>query len=462
VILSLVLISLGHGNIALSDDTFVRDTDLKVELVAEGLKSPTSMAFLGPDDILVLEKEGKVQRIIGNDILRYPALDIINKVNSSYERGLLGIALRADEQARDEGKDDNSNMKNIYLYYTENVTNKDDADTDCLLDQCQMIDYIANRLYRYDFKDSKLVNPKLLLSIPLNDNSDYIHVGGVITIGPDNNVYLSTGDGKTCGNYEECRIIIEGGPLDSQTANIKDGVNASGRGGILYFEDDGGKVAHSKGILGEYYPLNLYYAYGIRNSFGIDFDPITGYLWDTENGPAFGDEINLVEPGFDSGWAKIQGVWPITNHSQLANDPPPGIEKGYFLPVKNKLGSYNDVVFDFDGKGKYSEPEFTWNHTVGVTSIKFFDSDKYGSDYKNDLFVGTFNGGFIYHFDLTKDRKELFLKGELLDKVANDDEELTQVVLARGFGGITDLEVSPDGYLYVVSTTEGKIWRLVT
>ena len=56
-----------------------------------------------------------------------------------------------------------------------------------------------------------------------------------------------------------------------------------------------------KGILGNTYPLNLYYAYGIRNSFGMDFDPVTGKLWDTENGPDYGDEINLVEPGFNSG-----------------------------------------------------------------------------------------------------------------------------------------------------------------
>ena len=118
-------------------------------------------------------------------------------------------------------------------------------------------------------------------------------------------------------------------------------------------------------------------------------------------------------------------------------------------------------MFDFGGKGKYSNPEFTWNHTVGVTSIKFLNSDRYGDEYKDDLFVATFNGGFLYHFDLTKDRMELSLKEELSDKIANDDEELRTVALARGFGGITDLEVSPDGLLYILSITEGKIWRLV-
>ena len=64
-------------------------------------------------------------------------------------------------------------------------------------------------------------------------------------------------------------------------------------------------------LLAERLPLDKYYAYGIRNSFGMDFDPLTGKLWDTENGPTFGDEINLVEPGFNSGWRKVQGMWTI-------------------------------------------------------------------------------------------------------------------------------------------------------
>ncbi|MEP6576454.1 MAG: PQQ-dependent sugar dehydrogenase [Nitrososphaerota archaeon] len=62
-------------------------------------------------------------------------------------------------------------------------------------------------------------------------------------------------------------------------------------------------------MLGTSFSLNLYYAYGIRNSFGIDWDPVSGYLWDSENGPNFGDELNLVLPGFKSSWANVQGFW---------------------------------------------------------------------------------------------------------------------------------------------------------
>ena len=79
-----------------------------------------------------------------------------------------------------------------------------------------------------------------------------------------------------------------------------------GTSGIIMITKNGIPVANSS--LGERVPLYLYYSYGLRNSFGIDFDPLTGKLWDTENGDDFGDEINLVEPGFNSVWSKVQGT----------------------------------------------------------------------------------------------------------------------------------------------------------
>jgi aldose sugar dehydrogenase len=76
----------------------------------------------------------------------------------------------------------------------------------------------------------------------------------------------------------------------------------------------------------------------------IDFDPVSGKLWDTENGPQSGDEINLVEPGFNSGWNKIQGMGArqnISNTGKSALEQPEGL-------------------VDFGERGKYSAPEFVW------------------------------------------------------------------------------------------------------
>ncbi|MGI8720393.1 MAG: PQQ-dependent sugar dehydrogenase [Nitrososphaeraceae archaeon] len=189
-----------------------------------------------------------------------------------------------------------------------------------------------------------------------------------------------------------------------------------------------------KHVLGNSLPLNLYYAYGIRNSFGIDWNPVTGYLWDSENGPNFGDEINLVQKGFNSGWASVQGIWK------------PNVEKMGPLNLKP-----NNLV-TFNGNGTYSPPEFVWLSPVAPSAIKFLDSERYGPEYKNNLLVGDANYGNIYDFYLDEQRGNLDLSGKLSDKIANNIEELNNVIFAKGFGKVADIEIDPDGFLYVLST----------
>jgi glucose/arabinose dehydrogenase len=263
----------------------------------------------------------------------------------------------------------------------------------------------------------------------------------VIKIGPDNNLYFTIGD--MVGSVNESSR--------TKAQNYKNGTEPDGRAGILRLTQEGKPV--SEGVLGNEFPLNLYYAYGIRNSFGIDFDPVTGELWDTENGPDYGDEINLVEIGFNSGWGKVQGIWS-----------PRWAARGEDLVAGKELLNPNsrDLV-DFGGKGKYSAPEFTWNKTVGPTAIKFLQSDKYGKEYKNDLFVGDNNNGYLYHFDLNEDRSELSLKGVLKDKVADSSQDLEGIVFGENFGKISDIELGPDGYLYILSHHKNnvQIFRIV-
>ena len=152
----------------------------------------------------------------------------------------------------------------------------------------------------------KLVNRTLLLNLPVGPNNpttDSIlnleHNGGKLAIGPDGNIYVTIGDLRR----------------KSKTQNLMNGADADGSGGILRVTPTGETVG--TGILGSTHPLDKYFAYGVRNSFGKDFDPITRYLWDTENGPARYEEINLVKPGFNSGWQSVMGF--------VGNKTPPDI-----------------------------------------------------------------------------------------------------------------------------------------
>ncbi|MDQ3869122.1 MAG: PQQ-dependent sugar dehydrogenase [Thermoproteota archaeon] len=398
-------------------EPIVNDPNLKAEIVFKGIEFPTNMDFLDSDDILVLEKNnGVVRRIVNGMSLSEPLLDV--NVANANERGLLGVAVVKNDE----------NTSNVFLYYTESKERDgkyDDCNTPTNCNKGN--DPLGNRLYRYELIHDKLMNPKLLLDLPATPGP--AHDGGVITLGPDKNVYLVIGELTLMG---------------TQASNVQKGLAPDGRGGILRVTQDGKVV---EGVLGDTNPLNLYYAYGIRNSFGIDFDPLTGNLWDTENGPGNGDEINLVEPGFNSGWSKVQGIWEVKKDS-----------------IGNIVLAPDNLV-DFDGKGKYSIPKFVWNSTVAPTAAKFLSSDKLGTQYENDLFIGDGNNGNIYHFDLNNDRTELALQGPLVDKVANTISETQDIIWGKGFGIITDIQVGPDGYLYILSINlpqeRGTIFRIV-
>jgi aldose sugar dehydrogenase len=380
-----VVASIGTG------EPSIKDPNFKVETVATGLALPTTMAFIGPNDILVLEKtKGTVQRIVNGQMLAQPLLQV--NVSSEVERGMLGIATSKDNQT---GK------TNVFLYLTE----------------AQGGEPVASRLYRYELANDKLVNPLLLLDLPAVPGPR--HNSGNILIGPDNNLYVSVGD-------------LDGHITLAQNVNGASGVDGSSS--ILKITQDGQPVG--QGILGDSGIGKKYYAYGLRNSFGMDFDPVSGKLWDTENGASYGDEINIIEPGFNSGWLQIQGMAPVDFE-------------------------FDDLI-NFQGQGNYSDPEFVWTDTVGPTAIKFLGSDTLGNEYRNDIFVSDITQGNIYHLDLTANRTNLILNGLLADKVSNNSTENQDIIFGEGFGGISDLEVGPyDGYLYVVSLGHGSIYRIV-
>jgi glucose/arabinose dehydrogenase len=392
----------------------INDPNLKAELVFKGLKIPTSMAFLGPNNILVLEKNsGNVLRILYGNLIKKPLLHV-NVPTQFLEWGLLGIAI---SKQTNPASDDNSGQVHTYvfLYYTKSTANPRVS--------------AGNHLYRYELVNDRLVNPVDLLNLPSNAPDPLVesnHNGGKVLIGPDNNVYTVIGD---VGSH------------DGQAQNNKIGKKLDGTGGILRITKDGQPVVPDP--LGTQDPTRVYYAYGIRNSFGIDFDPVTGNLWDTENGPTYGDEINLVKPGFNSGWNQIMGVWQT-------NGPLQG-------PV---VESPDKDLINFDGKGIYRSPEFVWNQTVGPSALKFLNSDKIGKQYQNTMFVGDVNTGNLYNFKLNEDRTGLLLSGALQGKVVNSPNDLKPVIFGNGFGTITDLQVGPDGFLYVL-TFDGTIYRIV-
>jgi len=358
-------------------EPIIYDDDYMVEKFATGLQYPTTMYFVG-DDILVLEKNtGKVIRISDNGVLyNEPALDV--PVIQDNEAGLLGIVYLSNH---------------VYLSFTESLSGFDKRDRE----------NARNAVYQYDWNGEKLTNPILIKELPGHLSS--IHHGGIITTSLNNEIYFVIGD-------QEQRTTFQNIPID-----------ATYETGSIFKIDTESKNS-----------VELF-AVGIRNSFGLAVDPVTGYLWDTENGIDKFDEINLVKPGFNSGWISIMG---------------PSYRVDADLSTLNQKPFENFV---------YSDPEFSWHVPVAPTAIAFPDKDSF-ERYSDWLFVGDYNNGRIYNFQLNSDRTGfVFYNQKLSDLVLDDNDEVDEILFAKGFQGVTDIKFH-DGAMYVVVIGDGSIYKI--
>lgn len=373
----------------------VKDPVLSLTEVVAGLNAPTAMVFIEPDDILVLQKnDGLVRRVLNGVLQPAPVLDVA--VDHASERGLLGIAVHPAFPSTPW----------VYLYYTESSTGADTFGSPPPL---------GNRLYRFTWNGSALVDPMLILDLPVTPGPN--HDGGVIVFGPDSKLYAVIGDLNRRGQLQN----VPAGPAADDTSVI------------LRLNDDG-TVPSDNPFFTQGSNLAKYYAYGIRNGFGLAFDPLTNKLWMTENGPAAYDEINLVEPGLNSGWVQIMG--PVARSPQ-------GIDSLFQLP-----GSH------------YTDPKFSWFDTVAPTAIVFLNSLRLGEQYHNDILVGDIKFGNLYRFRPTPTRDGFSpVNPELADLVGDPQDDVQEIILGTGFGGITDLKVGPDGRLYILSF-QGKIFAV--
>jgi glucose/arabinose dehydrogenase len=379
----------------------ISEPSLRAELVLDGLSSPTSIAFLDANNILFLEKEGSVRLISNGQLQPQPVLQL-QGVESDNERGLLGIEVMDS---------------NVFLYVTESGAQVGGIPTE---------GDVRNRVYSYTWDGAFLTNPQLLLDLPAEPGTN--HQGGKLKIGPDSQLYVVVGELQREGQLQN----FQSGPAPDDT------------GVILRVNPADGSPSTGNPLSSDPSdPLSKYYAYGIRNSFGIDFDPVTGKLWDAENGEDVFDEINLVEPGFNSGWKQVMG--PLTANT--------GVSEANLV---NMPGS------------QYADPVFSWAESRGITDIEFFNSTAFGPSYENGIFVGDITSGTLFYFEPNADRTGINLESDplLSDLIADSDDEISSVTFGTGFTGINDIETGPDGNLYILTydrETEGQgsIYRIL-
>jgi glucose/arabinose dehydrogenase len=191
------------------------------------------------------------------------------------------------------------------------------------------------------------------------------------------------------------------------------------RGKILRLRDDGtaapgNPFEHRAGYKAEIYSM------GHRNSLGLAFNPVTGDLWNNENGPYGGDEINIIKPGLNYGW-------PLVSFGRDYSGP---------QIVSFREGMVGPIVF--------------WAPSIAPSGMAFYTGDKF-PDWKNNVLVGAMLGGAVQGV------------GHLERIVFNEnwDETARQSLLTDLKQRIRDVRQGPDGLVYVLTDEEnGALIRL--
>ncbi len=471
------------------------DPSLTVRTVVSGLTTPSSIAFLGPNDMLVLEKNTGMVLRVTNGVVQGVVLDL--SVNNASERGLLGIALHPDFPT-DRG---------VYLYWTCRSTapptdpfvpdeqrclnaNMFGADTSDIL----QVPLLGNRVDRFVLNGTTLTFERNLIMLRAFQNDGAPtppgqgdeaqpprgnHDGGVITFGPDRKLYVIFGDQGRRGELQNLADGPTPPTADDQFGGPEpDDAHLSGV--VLRLNDDGSTPADNPffaagasrgGAAGA--NIQKIFAYGVRNSFGLAFDPLSGNLWDQQNGDDSFDELNRVEPGMNGGWVQIMG--PLSRLSQYKQ-----IETTFGAQTLQQLRWPPTEIADTPAealsrlvvlpRSHYGDPEFAWKWAVPPAAIGFVRGGGLGPQFQGDLFVGAATpltaGGYLFHFNLTGNRQRIAVDDPRLeDRVADNNakHDLTEsesLLIGRDFGVTTDIESSPNGNLFVVSISSGAIYEI--
>jgi len=389
IIVSLIILTFTTSLRSVSSEPIINDPSLNVQIIAKDFSKPTGMVFL-ENKIIVIEKGGDV-KLFSEDMKQESTL-LQFDVNTKSERGLLGVE---------------ANGNDVFFYLT-------DASSDP----------IKNRVFKYFWDGNELSNPQLILDLPALPGPN--HDGGKLVLERNNQNGIS----------ENLYVIIGDLNHDGILQNQKSEDEPDDTGVIFRISAaDGSAVKNNPFFTNS--DFSKYFAYGIRNSFGLTLDPESSYLWETENGPSSYDEINIVRPGFNGGWNEVMGPIDRTNKNE---------EDLVIIP-----GAH------------YKDPILSWKDPVSLTDIEFLNSSKLGIEYLNKLFVGDYKNGNLYFLSLNSDRDDLDINlypRELHDRVVDSDEESSSILFGTGFGGISDIETGPNGDLYVLSFKDEVLYKI--
>jgi glucose/arabinose dehydrogenase len=476
------------GAVTLADSIPLKilDPSLQVTTVLNtGITQPIGIVFLSQNDFLVLEKaSGQVKRVINGVIQATPVLDLA--VNSASERGLLAMALDPNFPA----------TPHVYIRWTQSSTGSDTNVT-------ANVPLLGNRVDRFIWNpttgtltqdiniimlralqtDNMVVpgQPPTTANPGLNGN----HNGGPLLFGPDGKLYLYFGDqGRRGWMQNLANGPFENAPFVDDTYGGPAPDNAHLSGVVLRLNTDGSAPSDNPffaagAAMGGEVGANIQkvFSYGHRNGFGMAFDPYGRDLWVTENGDDSFSEINRVEAGSNGGWIQIMGPQHrFFDFKDIeVNEFGRNLQQVRFPPTRlaDDPGDARETLFMLPG-AKYMDPELSWKYESGPAGTAFVRGTALGAANEGTLWFGSSRafaqvggtGGSIFRVRLNQNRKKIDVSDPALAERVVDNqtkfgpEESESIVIGTGFGTTPDIQQGPDGNLYVVSITDGAIYKI--
>ena len=351
---------------------------IRVTVVARGLSHPWAMAFLPGGGMLVTERDGPLRLLRGGQLDPRPVSGT-PEVRTDGNGGLMDVALHPEFAANGL----------VYLTYTKR---HDDGRGSPALARGRLDGHAL-----HDLRD-------LVVTEPFHSNGG---LNGRVAFGRDGKVYMSTGG----------RILSEDGELLDTPQDP-----AMLRGKVLRLNDDGsapddnpfaGRPGHRPEI----------YTIGHRNTLGLMLHPETGDIWQHENGPNGGDELNVLQAGRNYGW-------PLMSYGRLYS---------------------GTRISQHPTRDGYESPLIVWLPAIAAAGLAVYTGDRFPA-WQGNVFVGSLQMGGIPG------------TGHLQRIVFNEHmEELRRELLLTEFRQrIREVRQGPDGFLYVLTDhpDDGALLRI--
>jgi len=345
----------------------------------KGLSQPWALAFLPSGDMLITERSGRL-RIVRNGVLDPDPIAGMPEVNTVRLKGLMDVALHPRFS------------ENQFVYFTYSKPKLDDP-----------------RAATATLARGRFDGGSALMEVRDLFEADAVTSGAQasrIAFGPDGKLYMTVGL-----------------PLRYPIGSAESAQDPADHAGKVLRLNDDGTAPDDNPFVGEIGYRPEIYALGIRNALGLMFHPETGELWEHENGPQGGDEINIIRPGLNYGW-------PVISYGRAYSGDRTGTDSGPTRPEPCAPGMEQPFIF--------------WNPSIAVSGMMIYTGDKFPA-WKGNVFVGALRGAQLQ-------RVILNARG-----LPGRHESLLTELRQR----IREVRQGPDGFIYLLTgEDDGALLRL--